>query len=34
MNPGYVHVDVKRLPQMADEDRRRVLFVAIDRATR
>ena len=32
--PGYVHVDVKYLPQMADEDRRRYLFVAIDRATR
>lgn len=27
--PGYVHVDVKCLPQMADEDRRRYLFVAI-----
>ena len=32
--PGYVHVDVKYLPQMADEDTRRYLFVAIDRATR
>lgn len=32
--PGYVHVDVKYLPQMADEGRRRYLFVAIDRATR
>ena len=32
--PGYVHVDVKYLPQMADEERRRYLFVAIDRATR
>lgn len=32
--PGYLHVDVKYLPQMADEDRRRYLFVAIDRATR
>ena len=32
--PGYVHVDVKYLLQMADEDRRRYLFVAIDRATR
>lgn len=32
--PGYVHIDVKYLPQMADEDRRRYLFVAIDRATR
>ena len=33
-DPGYLHVDVKFLPQMADEDRRRYLFVAIDRATR
>ena len=32
--PGYMHVDVKYLPQMADESRRRYLFVAIDRATR
>lgn len=32
--PGFVHVDVKYLPQMADEDKRRYLFVAIDRATR
>lgn len=32
--PGYLHVDVKYLPQMADEERRRHLFVAIDRATR
>jgi transposase-like protein len=32
--PGYLHIDVKFLPQMADEDRRRYLFVAIDRATR
>ena len=32
--PGYLHVDVKYLPQMADEERRRFLFVAIDRATR
>jgi transposase InsO family protein len=32
--PGYVHVDVKYLPQMPDEDRRRYLFAAIDRATR
>ena len=32
--PGYLHVDVKYLPQMADENRRRYLFVAIDRATR
>lgn len=32
--PGYVHVDVKYLPQMHDEDQRRFVFVAIDRATR
>ena len=32
--PGYLHIDVKYLPQMADEGRRRYLFVAIDRATR
>lgn len=32
--PGFVHVDIKYLPQMADEPRRRYLFVAIDRATR
>lgn len=32
--PGYVHVDVKYLPQMQDQTRRSYLFVAIDRATR
>ena len=32
--PGYVHVDLKYLPQMADETTRRYVFVAIDRATR
>jgi transposase InsO family protein len=32
--PGYVHIDVKYLPQMPDETQRRYLFVAIDRATR
>ncbi len=32
--PGYVHIDVKYLPQMADESTRRYVFVAIDRATR
>ena len=32
--PGYVHIDVKYLPQMQDETKRRYLFVAIDRATR
>lgn len=32
--PGFVHVDVKYLPQMADEPSRGYLFVAIDRASR
>ena len=32
--PGFVHVDVKYLPQMPDEDARHDLFAAIDRATR
>lgn len=32
--PGFVHVDIKYLPQMPDETTRRYLFVAIDRATR
>ena len=32
--PGFVHVDIKYLPQMPDEKARRYLFVAIDRATR
>jgi transposase InsO family protein len=32
--PGFVHIDVKYLPKMPDEDSRRYLFVAIDRATR
>lgn len=32
--PGFVHMDIKYLPQMADETHRRYLFVAIDRATR
>jgi len=32
--PGFLHVDVKYLPQMPDETTRRYLFVAIDRATR
>ena len=32
--PGYIHIDVKYMPQMADETSRRYLFVAIDRATR
>ncbi|WP_028484082.1 IS481 family transposase [Thioalkalivibrio sp. ALE17] len=32
--PGFVHVDVKYLPQMADQASRGYLFVAIDRASR
>jgi transposase InsO family protein len=32
--PGFIHIDIKYLPQMADESSRRYLFVAIDRATR
>ena len=32
--PGFLHMDVKYLPQMPDEAARRYLFVAIDRATR
>lgn len=32
--PGFFHMDIKYLPQMADETARRYLFVAIDRATR
>ena len=32
--PGFVHVDVKYLPRMPDEDSRQYLFAAIDRATR
>ena len=32
--PGFVHVDIKYLPQLPDESSRRYLFVAIDRATR
>ena len=31
--PGYLHMDVKYLPQMADESKRSYLFVAIDRAS-
>ena len=33
-DPGFVHVDVKYLPPMPDEDHRQYLFAAIDRATR
>jgi len=32
--PGFLHVDLKYLPQMADETTRRHLFAAIDWATR
>ncbi len=32
--PGSIPIDLKYLPPMADESRRRYLFVAIDRATR
>lgn len=32
--PGFLHVDIKYLPKMPDEDNRRYLCVAIDRATR
>src|SRR3982751_114716 len=29
--PGFLHIDIKYLPQMPDETQRRYLFVAIDR---
>ena len=32
--PGYIHIDVKYLPKMANERSRGYLFAAIDRATR
>jgi hypothetical protein len=32
--PGFLHIDIKYLPQIPDETQRRYLFVAIDRATR
>lgn len=32
--PGFIHIDIKYLPQMPDETSRRYSFVAIDRATR
>ena len=32
--PGFVHIDIKYLPQMPDQTSRRYLFVAIDRASR
>ncbi len=33
-NPGYIHIDVKYLPQMASETSCGYLFVATDMATR
>lgn len=32
--PGFLHIDIKYLPQMPDETTRRYLFAAIDRASR
>lgn len=32
--PGFIHVDVKYMPQMPDERCRRYIYAAIDRATR
>jgi len=32
--PGYLHVDIKYLPKMPDEEQHQSLFVAIDRASR
>ena len=32
--PGYLHVDIKYLPNMPDDPQKRYLLVAIDRATR
>ena len=32
--PGFIHIDIKYLPQMPDEASRSDVFVAIDRATR
>ena len=32
--PGFMHIDVKYLPQMPEESQRTYCFVAIDRATR
>ncbi len=31
---GFVHIDIKHLSQMPDEEQKRYLYVAIDRATR
>lgn len=33
-NPGFIHIDIKYLPQMKDETKRKYLLVAIDWATR
>jgi len=33
-DPGCVHVDVRYLPHMPDEDHQQYRFAAIDRATR
>jgi len=32
--PGFIHIDIKYLPKMPDEETRKYLFVAIDRASR
>ncbi len=32
--PGYLHINIKYLPQMPNETQRHYLYVAIDRATR
>jgi transposase InsO family protein len=32
--PGFIHIDIKFLPKMADQEHGHYLFVAIDRATR
>jgi transposase InsO family protein len=34
LRAGFVHIDIKYLPQMPDETSRRYIFVAIDRTTR
>ncbi len=33
-DPGFIHIDIKYLPLLPGDKRRRYLFVAIDRATR
>ena len=32
--PGYIHVDIKKMPKLKGETEKRYLFVSIDRATR